>query len=107
MGMILVSFILNVVCVNVFLFHLICVEGFNAILQSAVARGNLSHLLFADDSFLGLPSLIGRNKSEAFEFIKEKAWNRTKGWRNKMLSNAGKEILLKSVVQTLLSLQVV
>lgn len=51
--------------------------------------------------YIGLPSLIGRNIYDVFEFIKEKSWNSMKVWRNKMLSSAGKEILLKSVVKTL------
>ncbi|XP_073132988.1 uncharacterized protein [Henckelia pumila] len=51
--------------------------------------------------YLGLPSLIGRNKREVFDFIKEKAWGRMNGWRNKFLSRAGKEILLKAVVQAI------
>lgn len=38
-----------------------------------------------------------------FAFIKEKAWRRMSGWRNKLLSRAGKENLLKSVVQALSS----
>ncbi|XP_073119607.1 uncharacterized protein [Henckelia pumila] len=51
--------------------------------------------------YLGLPSVIGRNKTEIFAFLKEKAWKRMTGWKNKWLSRAGKEILLKSVVQAL------
>ncbi|XP_073120389.1 uncharacterized protein [Henckelia pumila] len=40
--------------------------------------------------YLGLPSLIGRNKIEVFDFIKEKVWKRMNGWRQKFLSRAGK-----------------
>ncbi|XP_073152775.1 uncharacterized protein [Henckelia pumila] len=36
--------------------------------------------------YLGLPSLIGRNKTEIFTFVKEKAWSRMQGWRHKLLS---------------------
>lgn len=50
---------------------------------------------------LGLPSIIGRKKSEIFTFIKEKSWHRTYGWRHKILSRAGNEILLEAVVQGL------
>lgn len=39
------------------------------------------------------------NKYEIFSFIKEKAFRRLHGWRHKFLSRAGKEILLKSIVQ--------
>lgn len=31
--------------------------------------------------YLGLPYLIGRNKYEVFDFIKEKAWQRMNGWK--------------------------
>ena len=49
--------------------------------------------------YLGLPSLIGKNKKDVFSFIKDKAWQRIQGWRKKMLSKTSKEVLLKSVVQ--------
>lgn len=45
-------------------------------------------------NYLGGPCLIGRNKAKVFAFIKEKAWKRLHGWRNKILSRASKEILL-------------
>ena len=47
--------------------------------------------------YLGLPSLIGKNKKDVFSFIKDKAWQWIQGWR-KMLSKVGNEVLLKTVV---------
>ena len=49
--------------------------------------------------YLGLPSLIGKNKKVIFSFVKDKAWRKIQGWRKKALSKVGKEILLKKVVQ--------
>ncbi|KAM7480035.1 hypothetical protein LguiA_028248 [Lonicera macranthoides] len=51
--------------------------------------------------YLGAPSLIGRNKKEVFSYVKVKAWRRMFGWRNKNLSRAGKEVLIKSVIQAI------
>ena len=49
--------------------------------------------------YLGLPYLIGKNKKAIFSFVKDKAWRQIQGWRKKVLSKVGKEILLKTVVQ--------
>lgn len=48
-------------------------------------------------AYLGLPSYIGRNKKEVFRYIRDKLWQRLQGWSTRMLSRAGKEILLKTV----------
>lgn len=47
--------------------------------------------------YLGLPSLIGRSRKKAFQFIKNKMWRRIKGWSSKCLSRAGKAVLLQNV----------
>ena len=51
--------------------------------------------------YLGLPSLIGKNKKAIFSFIKDKVWLRFQGWRKKLLSKAGKEVVLKTVVHSI------
>ena len=52
--------------------------------------------------YLGLPTLIGRNKKEVmFTYVKESLWHRLQGWRTKNLSRAGKEVLLKKVAEAL------
>lgn len=53
------------------------------------------------DKYLGLPTVVGRNKKEVFSYIKDRIWKRISGWKEKNLSKAGKEILLKSVVQAI------
>ena len=53
--------------------------------------------------YLGVPTIIGRTKKEVFAYIKDKVWRRLCGWNRKFLSQAGKEILLKSVAQATLS----
>ena len=53
------------------------------------------------EKFLGLPSLVGRNKKESFTHIKQQIWKKLQGWESKLLSQAGSEILIKVVAQAL------
>ena len=46
------------------------------------------------DKYLGLPSLVGRNKRTTFNAIKEKLGKVLVGWKEKLLSKAGKEVLI-------------
>lgn len=52
-------------------------------------------------SYLGLFNIVGRNKYAIFGFIKEKLKAKIQGWDHKSLSKGGKEVLLKTVAQTL------
>ncbi len=52
--------------------------------------------------YLGLPQIIGRGKKQAFTKIKQKVSHKLHGWKGKMLSQAGKEVLIKSVAQAIL-----
>ena len=53
------------------------------------------------DSYLGLPALVGKSRMAAFRCIKDRVWKRMQDWKVKFLSQAGKEILLKSVIQAI------
>ena len=47
--------------------------------------------------YLGVPSFIGRQKRQVFDFLKDTIWGKIQNWHTKKLSRAGKEVLLKSV----------
>ena len=51
--------------------------------------------------YLGLPSFVKKRKKESFNYIKEKIWRKFQGWEYKLLSQAGREVLLKSVIQAI------
>ncbi|XP_071929649.1 uncharacterized protein [Coffea arabica] len=51
--------------------------------------------------YLVLPMIIGRSKKHVFKYIREKVNSRINGWKEKLLSQAGKEVLLKAY-QTML-----
>jgi hypothetical protein len=51
--------------------------------------------------YLGLPVLFGRSKKEIFSFVKDRIWKKIKGWKEKCLSRAGKETLIKAVAQAI------
>uniref|UniRef100_A0A803PJ47 Reverse transcriptase domain-containing protein n=1 Tax=Cannabis sativa TaxID=3483 RepID=A0A803PJ47_CANSA len=54
-----------------------------------------------NSTYLGLPSTMGRNKSAVLGFLKDRVRKRVESWDAKMLSRAGKEILIKTVTQAL------
>lgn len=51
--------------------------------------------------YLGLPFYIGKSKSKTFAYLKDKIWKCIQGWKEKLLSKAGKEILIKAVAQAI------
>uniref|UniRef100_A0A2N9FFZ2 Reverse transcriptase domain-containing protein n=1 Tax=Fagus sylvatica TaxID=28930 RepID=A0A2N9FFZ2_FAGSY len=53
------------------------------------------------ERYLGLPSFVGRAKYSSFAQIKERVWSKLKGWKEKLISQAGREILIKSVAQAI------
>ena len=53
------------------------------------------------EQYLGLPFLVGRAKKRSFSIIKEWIWKKLKGWKEKLLSQAGREILIKAMVQAI------
>ena len=53
------------------------------------------------ESYLSLPTLVGRSKYQTFLYIKDGVWKKIQGWKGKLLSRAGKEILIKAVAQSI------
>ncbi|CAM8957099.1 unnamed protein product [Rhodiola kirilowii] len=51
--------------------------------------------------YLGLPLVIGQRKTESFKCILEKVWKKITDWKNKLLSAAGREVLVKAVLQAI------
>ena len=55
------------------------------------------------EKYLGLPALVGRAKKQSFIFLKESVWKKLQEWKVKLLSQAGREVLIKAVIQAILT----
>ncbi|CAL2255941.1 unnamed protein product [Prunus armeniaca] len=53
------------------------------------------------ERYLGLPTLAQRSKSRMFNHVREQVWRKLNTWDTKLLSTAGKEVLIKEVGQAL------
>ena len=53
------------------------------------------------DKYLGLPALVGADRSDSFIHLLERIIKRLEGWEERFLSMGGKEILLKAVIQSI------
>jgi len=73
---------------------------------SLEARGDILSAAGADhvphfERYLGLSTLFGRSRVSSFDYIKGRIWAKLNGWKDKFLTHAGKEILLRSVTQAI------
>ena len=55
------------------------------------------------ESYLGLPTLVGRAKYQTFSYIKDRVWKKIHGCKGQLLSRAEKEILIKAITQSILT----
>jgi len=51
------------------------------------------------DKYLGLPVMVGVDHSDCFHHVIDRVNSRINGWKGKLLSLGGKEILIKSIAQ--------
>mgnify|MGYP007071362024 CR=1 FL=1 len=53
------------------------------------------------DRYLGMPTDVGHSKNGTFKYLRDRVWEKVKGWMEKLLSKVGKEILIKAVAQAI------
>lgn len=53
--------------------------------------------------YLGLPSLMDRQKRVIFNYIKERLWKKLQGWGSEKLSKARKDVLINMAAQVIAS----
>lgn len=51
--------------------------------------------------YLGLPSMVERNKRNFFHDIKLRVINKISSWQHKYFSSGGKEVLIKAIAQAI------
>ncbi|XP_058778142.1 uncharacterized mitochondrial protein AtMg00310-like [Vicia villosa] len=51
--------------------------------------------------YLGLPVVFRRSKKEVIAQVVERVWKKIKGWKEKFLSKAKKEVFIKAVAQVI------
>lgn len=44
---------------------------------------------------------MGINKKGSLNYIKEQVWSKLEGWKEKLLSQTGREVLINAVVQAI------
>ena len=42
------------------------------------------------ETYLGLPTLVGRARYQTFSYLKDRVWKKLQGWKGCLLSKAGK-----------------
>ena len=66
----------------------------------------MNHLGIANslskDKYLGLPIMIGKSRRKEFQSLNERLWQHFNGWSSKLLSCAGKAILIQAIAQAIL-----
>ncbi|XP_042939551.1 uncharacterized protein LOC122274591 [Carya illinoinensis] len=91
---------------------ILCAKALSTLLNQAEDRGSLTSAPLGRgptkpqdsgtfEKYLGLLVMVGRAKVAAFHSLIDRTWARVANWKTKHLSNAGKDILLKAVLQTI------
>ena len=53
------------------------------------------------DKYLGLPPLVGVDRTDCFQHLIDRVCKLLSGWKEKLLSFGGKKILIKVVIQSI------
>ncbi|XP_024171787.1 uncharacterized protein LOC112177760 [Rosa chinensis] len=70
-------------------------------MQDEVASLLGVEIVDSHEKYLGLPTYVGRKKTATFQYIKDNLAKKLTNWQGKLLSGAGKDILIRVVAQAL------
>ncbi|XP_061993497.1 uncharacterized protein LOC133711383 [Rosa rugosa] len=76
-------------------------KNVDADLQDDVASLMGVEIVEPHERYLGLPTYVGRKKTTTFQYIMDNLAKKLKHWQGKMLSDAGKDTLIRVVAQAL------
>lgn len=48
-----------------------------------------------------MPISAARRLCKQFQYLVDRVWHKLKGWKEKLFSQAGKEVMIKAVIQSL------
>ena len=58
-----------------------------------------AQIIHHHEHYLGLPLLVGKGKKKAFHWILDQVGRKVAGWKGKLLTTVGREILIKAIAQ--------
>ena len=73
----------------------------NPSVQEEIKQRFGAQVIGQHEKYLGLASLVRRKRQNTFNDIKEKLVKKLAGWKEKLLSKASNEVLIKAVAQTI------
>ncbi|XP_042972954.1 uncharacterized protein LOC122304756 [Carya illinoinensis] len=71
----------------------------NAAVRESISQQAEGVICDSYNKYLGLPTTVGKSKHNTSRGLKEKIWKRINSWKTSFQSSAGKEIMIKSVLQ--------
>ncbi|CAJ2649711.1 unnamed protein product [Trifolium pratense] len=81
--------------------EIFCSRNVPQVVQNSITNILGVQAVLGTGKYLGLPSMVGRSKKETFNYIKDRVWRKINSWSSKCLSKAGREVLIKSVLQAI------
>jgi hypothetical protein len=81
--------------------EIFCSQNVPQVERNAIANTLGIQAVLGTRKYLGLPSMIDRSKKAFFSFIRDIVWKKINSWSSKSLSKAGREVLIKSVLQSI------
>ena len=78
-------------------------KGVNHHLRQEIAEIFRAIKVYRHEKYLGLglPTIVGRSNKAIFSCLKDRIWKKVQGWKEKFISRAGKEVLIKSIIQAI------
>nr|GEV12062.1 reverse transcriptase [Tanacetum cinerariifolium] len=72
-----------------------------SIIRNDICSSVQVHQMDSNVKYLGIPSIFGQRKTELFGYLLDKVLQKLKGWKQNVLSQSGREVLIKSVIQAI------